>query len=283
MESLKTKGYAIIEGVLTPEQIQVARGYFDTWLAENPQVSEKHKSNDPHGIFKFCHVGHQKFAWYLRTLDSVQKVFRDLWKTDDLVVGFDGCCWLPSDYKYRLDPSWTHTDQAPNQKGLVCVQSFIALTDNTERTLRVYEKSHLMHELYMEHYKLSGSKNWIRIEQDFLNMIESQKRVLKVPAGAMVLWDSRCFHQNQYGPPGCKEERLVQYICFLPRSGDTKKQHEKRLKYFKELRTTSHWPYPIHVNGLQPQTYGDESKLYNYDLLSRPDLEEFRDKISLIL
>lgn len=280
---LKTKGYAIIEGVLTPEQIQTARGYFDTWLKDNPQVSEKHKASDSHGIFKFCQVGHQKFAWFLRTLPSVQDVFKKIWGTDDLVAGFDGCCWLPSDYRYKIDPEWTHTDQAPCQKGRICVQGFVALTDNTDRTLRVYEKSHLMHEMYMEHYKLAGSKNWIRIEQDFLKMIESQRRILSVKAGSMVVWDSRLFHQNQYGGLGCQEERLVQYICFLPRSGDTAKMHEKRLKYFEDLRTTSHWPYPIHVNGLQPQTYGDPRKLFDYDSLSRPDLEEFRDKIRLVL
>ena len=40
---------------------------------------------------------------------------------------------------------------------------------------------------------------------------------LQVPAGALVIWESRVFHQNQYGTPE-SEERLVQYVCYLPRN-----------------------------------------------------------------
>jgi hypothetical protein len=90
----------------------------------------------------------------------------------------------------------------------------------------------------------------------------------------MVFWDSRTFHQNQSGKAvdGFLEERLVIYVCFLPRSKDTKAQAKKRLKYFEERRVTSHWPYPLHVNGKQPRTWGDKSKLIDYTKLVPPDL-----------
>ena len=52
------------------------------------------------------------------------------------------------------------------------------------------------------------------------------RRVLHVPAGSLVIWDSRTFHQNQYGAPN-SEERLVQYVCFLP------KNHPKNTKNMK--------------------------------------------------
>ena len=281
---MESKGYLVIENVLTPDELLIAKTAYHKWLESDPQILGKHRNIDPHCIFKFMEVGHQWHAWYIRTRPGVQKAFQDIWKTKELVAGFDGSCYMPSDVKAR-DTGWTHTDQCANSSDFNCVQSFVSLTDNEERTLIVYEKSHLMHKLYMEHYKLSGTKNWIRIEDDFLKLIESQKRVLKVKAGSMVLWDSRTFHQNCYGPPSCKEERIVQYVCFLPRDNpkNNKKMEEKRLEYFNSRRTTSHWPYPIHVNSKQPQTYGDESKLVDYETLVKVDLSDLDEEIRKLL
>ena len=111
-----------------------------------------------------------------------------------------------------------------------------------------------------------------------------KKRVLHIPAGALVLWDSRTFHQNQYGKEK-SEERIVQYVSFLPKhsSNNTEVMKTKRLKYFNDRRTTSHWAYPIRVNGLQPQTYGDNSWLINYDLLKEINLGDLEEKIKEII
>jgi len=281
-EQLNTKGYAIIESVLTPEQVSTATQYFREWLGENPAVLEKHKKIDPHGIFKFAQVGHQKHAWYIKTQPAVQEQFKKIWGTDKLVTSFDGSCLIQSDFKGK-DRIWTHTDQAPDSKGRVCVQGFVALTTNEERTLVVYEGSHLLHEQYMREKGLTGKKNWQLIEHSYLETIKDKKRVLKVKAGSLVLWDSRTFHQNQYGKPG--EERIVQYVCFLPKDHiqNTKAQHEKRVKYYEERRTTSHWPYPVHVNGLQPQTYGNTDLMLDYEKLSKPDLSVFDERIREII
>jgi ectoine hydroxylase-related dioxygenase (phytanoyl-CoA dioxygenase family) len=108
---------------------------------------------------------------------------------------------------------------------------------------------------------LTGSKNWRLIDPEYLKTIEDTRKVLKVDAGDMVLWDSRTFHQSQYGS---NEERLVQYVCFLPRSheGNTPGQQRQRLKYFKHRRTTTHWPYPLCVN---PRLEMKEADLKEYD------------------
>jgi ectoine hydroxylase-related dioxygenase (phytanoyl-CoA dioxygenase family) len=281
-QMLEDKGYAIIEDVLTTEQLETAKKYFRDWLDATPQIKEKHSKIDPHGIFKFGEVGHQKHAWYIKTLPNVQKQFRELWDTNELVTGFDGSCWIPSDYKGK-DKIWTHTDQAPDTKGRVCVQGFVALTSNEERTLCVYEGSHLLHERYMKEKGLTGKKNWQPIDHAYLESIKESKRVLKVNAGSLVLWDSRTFHQNQYGKTG--EERIVQYVCFLPKNNikNTAVQHKKRVKYYEERRTTSHWAYPIHVNGLQPRTFGNAALIIDYSQLNKPDLSEFDEKIRQII
>lgn len=281
-ESLNVNGYAIIENVISAEQVATAKQYFQEWITNSPELIEKHNKIHPHGIFKFAEVGHQRHAWYLRTLDEIQAPFRAIWDTEELTTGFDGSCWIKSDCK-KKDTIWTHTDQAPDTKGLACVQGFVALTSNKERSLVVYEGSHLLHEAYMSEKKITGKKNWLLIDHEYLKRIAHTRKLLEVPAGSLVLWDSRTFHQNQYGQSG--EERIVQYICLLPKThkSNTPAQQKKRVKYFEERRTTSHWPYPLHVNGLQAQVYGNPELLINYTRLTPPNLADLDDKIRLLL
>ena len=168
--------------------------------------------------------------------------------------------------------------------GLQCYQGFVALTSNKERTLVVYEKSHLLHEEYFKDRNINSSKNWQLIEHEYLNSIKDMKRELDIPIGSLVLWDSRTFHQNRYGKAD-SEERIVQYVCYLPKVNkkNSKSQQEKRQKYFNELRTTSHWPYPIKVNSLQPQTYGNKEREIDYTKLTKPDLSKYIDQIKELI
>ena len=283
IESLETNGYVIIPNVITDEEVNIAKELFYKWKNSIPNHDKIHSQIDPHGIYKFHQAGHQEHSWYLRTREKIIKVFKKIWNTEDLVVSFDGCCYIPKEYT-KKDNIWTHTDQASNSKGLHCYQSFVSLTKNSERTIILYEKSHLFHESYFKERKISDSKNWNLIDVSYLEKIKDMKRVLNVNPGDLVIWDSRTFHQNCYGNPN-SEERIVQYLCYLPKfhGKNNKTQNEKRRKYFEELRTTSHWPYPIKVNSLQPQTYGDDSKLINYNLLVKPDLNQYLDIIEKLI
>ena len=276
--NLKENGYVIIPNVLNIHEINQAKQLFINWKNSIPNLDKLHNTIDPHGIFKFLEIGHQEFAWNIRTRYNIINIFKKIWNTDDLVVSFDGSCYISKDCN-KKDKTWTHTDQAPNSIGLKCYQSFVSLTNNEERTLIVYEKSHLLHEKYFKERNISHSKNWNLIDIDYLNSIEYSKKTLKVNAGDLVIWDSRTFHQNQYGKIN-SEERLVQYLCYLPKNvkNNNKNQQNKRLKYFNERRTTSHWPYPLNVNGLQPQTYGDKSKLIDYSTLPKPNLDKYLNK-----
>ena len=281
--NLKENGYVIIPNVLNIHEINQAKQLFINWKNSIPNLDKLHNTIDPHGIFKFLEIGHQEFAWNIRTRYNIINIFKKIWNTDDLVVSFDGSCYISKDCN-KKDKTWTHTDQAPNSIGLKCYQSFVSLTNNEERTLIVYEKSHLLHEKYFKERNISHSKNWNLIDIDYLNSIEYSKKTLKVNAGDLVIWDSRTFHQNQYGKIN-SEERLVQYLCYLPKNvkNNNKNQQNKRLKYFNERRTTSHWPYPLNVNGLQPQTYGDKSKLIDYSTLPKPNLDKYLNIIKTII
>ena len=272
IKNLRELGYCIVPNVINNDEIDEAKKLFFEWKNKIPNIDKIHDTIDPHGIFKFHQIGHQKHAWYLRTRQNIINIFKSIWNTDNLVVSFDGCCYINKNLN-KKDTIWTHTDQASNNSNLQCYQSFISLTDNEERTLIVYERSHLYHKEYFKNKKKS-SKRWNLIDHDVLEKLKDTKKILKVNKGSLVIWDSRTFHQNQYGKPK-SEERLVQYICYLPKDNklNTKTEQTKRLKYFNEKRTTSHWPYKINVNSLQPQTYGDDSKLIDYDNLPKIDLE----------
>ena len=280
---LLEKGYCIVPNVLSIEEINEAKQLFYNWQKTIPNHDKMHQLIDPHGIYKFHEVGHQEHAWYIRTRPQLIEIYKKLWDTDELIVSFDGSCYINKENK-KKDKIWTHTDQDPNSKGLHCYQGFVSLTDNKERTLVVYEGSHNYHEKYFEEKNIKSSKRWQLIDHNKLEELSSSKRVLEVPAGALVLWDSRTFHQNQYGVSEL-EERIVQYVCYLPKSHktNTKTIAKKRLKYFEDRRTTSHWPSPIKVNSLQPQTYGDESKHITYEELRKPDLTRFKDIIETLI
>ena len=58
---------------------------------------------------------------------------------------------------------------------------------------------------------------------------------------------------------------------------------KKRQKYLEQRRTTSHWPAPIQVNGLQPQVYGDKSRLINYSQLPISDLSDLSEAIQNLI
>ena len=134
----------------------------------------------------------------------------DFYQCQDLIVSYDGCSWFNQQFKDKLDDCWTHTGQAPKLSGFECLQGFVSLTDNENSSLVVYEGSHKLH---ADYFKGDDSgKNWQMIDPQFLESIQSTRKVLKVSAGDLVLWDSRTFHQNQYGLPHC-EERLVQYVA----------------------------------------------------------------------
>jgi len=279
---LAEKGYCVIENILTADEVATSIEYFREWFTSHPQIEELHSKISPHGIIKYHEVGQQRHAWYIRTRENVQKVFKNIWQTNEIVVSFDGCCYIPAECK-KKDSTWTHTDQAPTKKGLKCIQGFVALTDNSERTLVVYEGSHKLHEEYAKEYNLTSTKDWLLIEQKFLDKISDYKKVLNIKAGSLVLWDSRTFHQNQYGNKNSNEERIVQYVSYLPRINLSKKMLEKRQKYFINRRTTSHWAYPVKVNGQQPQNYGNSKLNINYSELKEPKLDDLIEDISKIL
>ena len=284
-ENLENNGYVIIPNILNPNEIFCAKELFYDWYNSINNLDYYHSKINPHNIFKFHQVAHQEFAWYLRTKPQILLTFANLWNTTihNLVASFDGSCFIKKDNSKFNTKCWTHTDQAPFNKGLTCYQSFVSLTDNTHNSLIVYEGSHKLHSSYFQSINnTDDKKNWQYINPDYLESIKHTKKILNVPKGSLVIWDSRTFHQNIHSS---NEESIVQYLSYLPKSSpkNTLSQQKKRLKYFNELRTTSHWAYPIKVNSLQPQTYGNNNLLIDYSSLKKPNLDKYFDDIHKLI
>ncbi len=249
---LNDKGYCIIPNVLSENEIDICKQSFHKWLYSIPQYDIISKNVIHNGIYKYYHAGHTWHAWYIRTHPYIQRIFKYLFDCDELIVSFDGCCYI-SKQDDTKDSCWTHTDQAPSTKGFQCYQGLVSLTNNKERTLVVYEKTHLLHETYFKERGICHTNNWHVIDKSDVEKMEYKKKILHVPAGSLVLWDSRLFHQNQFGKQ-CSEERMVQYICYLPKShpNNTSSTKIERLNCFENRLTTTHWPAPLFINRLIP-------------------------------
>ena len=279
--NLRKNGYVVIPNILTEDEVSMYRHMFFDLYAKNEQLQRQHAQNDPHGIFKRGPFAHSLMRANILTHPKVMHCFEAIHKTKDLVASQDGCAYIAPSDKATPKSVWTHVDQAPNSfekvaaedeaaytdreeyaNGRKCVQGMVALTSNKARTFRVYPGSHLRTRKWMMETEKTGSSNWHKVESKYLEKYEYVN--VEVAAGSLVMWDSRVWHQNTNESTG--EERLVTYVCYLPRQhpANTAVQRKKRLDYFRTKRTTSHWPYSVHVNGEQPQTYGNEKMLIDY-------------------
>lgn len=264
--TINRQGYVIVPSVLTANQVAEVWDEFNHYRTFISQ-----KTPPPHGVHQFEEAGNQRHAWLVRTNPAVQSAFKTLLNTDKLIVSFDGYNYIRKS-DTRKDISWVHTDQSPAKSYFACYQGLVSLTDNSERTFVVYEGSHLDHKDYFQRRNFTKdtkhfNRDWHKIDQAYLSANQSKRKALTVKAGDLVIWDSQTFHCNQYGKPN-SEERFVQYVSYQPRDhkDNTEANQRKRRKYFDTRRTTTHWSAPIRVNGLQPQVYGDSSKLLAYKI-----------------
>jgi ectoine hydroxylase-related dioxygenase (phytanoyl-CoA dioxygenase family) len=284
IKELEENGYTIIHNVYNNEEIEEYKREFFDWYKNTKDVEKLHQVIHGNGIFKYFEIGHQRFTWLARTNPKIINIFKQLWNSDELVTGFDGCCYYPSDYKGK-EIYWTHTDQSSHKKGRHCYQSFLSLTNNNERSLIIYKGSHLLHEHYFKTLNIDAPRDWCVLDKNYVSNLEDRKINVKVSAGDLVVWDSRTFHQNTCGDSNCNEERLVQYLCYLPKNNikNDKIQQNLRREYFEERYTTSHWPYPITNVPLQPY-YNQGNKItIDYASLPKPKLDDLKEEIEKLL
>jgi hypothetical protein len=285
---LEEYGYSVVHLFDDVKVEYYKKMFFDFWNA-NPEFQRYHKVVHQHGIDKRI-ASHSRFSWSLRCDDQIQYIFKKLYKTDELVCSFDSLIYLQPGNDYKTGYC-THTNQHVLYDGWQCYQSQINFFKNDTTCLCVYKNSHKYHKELKNKCPtgVNLKENFVYIPPAFLAKLvrdgRIEKVVVQVEPGDFVIWDSRTFHQGEYGN---NEERLVMNIAYLPIVHPNQKSYDEKMamkkwNYYKTNRQTSHLPYPVHVNPLQEGTFGNDKLKVDYKLINRDDLTDMEDQIKKLI
>lgn len=303
---LQEKGWVVIPDILASNQVQNCRDGLWEWLERlsdgkvkqhNPKTWKPFNRwpTNMHGLFQHFRAGHLKVVWALRQYPPLVQIFADLWNVhpEELLVSFDGLALTVPGHRRS---NWGHTDQAPNKKDLCCVQGQIVLYNSGENDggLVVWDKSHLAHEGYFKSIGNKSGNNWYKFPPGVLNEIEidgshylirnkNQKLPMPrtkicAPAGSLILWDSRTFHQGEQ--PAGKIPRSAIFVCYTPRTWATENNLRKKRKAFEEGRMTNHWPHIIKLFPKDPHNYGKPQLQWKPEMIGREELSELGQKLA---
>jgi len=279
-------GYVVIKQVANQEQRETALSLF--WdLCETNQpglnrndastwTTDKWVASPSVGIMSGYGIGQSSFLWYARLLPKVKESFSQIWKTDDLLVSYDGCgVFRPpeQDPQWRTNGAWYHIDQnCYNRPGLHAIQGLVNFLPSGpyDGGFVVVPRSHKMiDEAFARIPDLCSKKarDYFRTPEDLEFWVEARNAItrdetnrhdllpvkLVLEAGDLVLWDSRTIHCSH---PATKDDlssknrlkRLAAYICMTPSASAT--NLEELVKYrvlaFQKGITTTHWPHEFY-------------------------------------
>jgi ectoine hydroxylase-related dioxygenase (phytanoyl-CoA dioxygenase family) len=302
MTTIEEYGVAIIPSVLNENECnEIIDGLWDYFEHITKEWEVKINRNDKktwreiyklyplHSmLFQYWSAGHTQVSWNVRQNPKMVDIFANLWKTDDLLVSFDGLSFhLPPE---DTNKGWNrqtfyHTDQSFTQPGFQCIQSWTTAYDVNEgdATLAFMEKSNRYHKDFGDKFEIKDKSNWYKLskeqEQFYLEKGCDYKKI-KCPKGSLVLWDSRTIH---CGVEPLKERtvpnvRAIIYLCYMPKHLCNKKELDKKKDTFNELRTTSHYPCNIKLFPKNPRTYG--GILPKITQINKPILNELGLKLA---
>ena len=144
-----------------------------------------------------------------RSEPGVIAPFAKLWDTEELLVSFDTVnITLPPSIVGEYDSkAWPHCDQAPEKRGMNCVQGIINLSEAgpNDGGLVVMKRSAPLFNRFFEENPVSGPTPWRSAKhQDFHPFTEENLdwyraqgcELVKVCAepGDLIIWDSREVH-----------------------------------------------------------------------------------------
>lgn len=218
----------------------------ETWTKEHlPQ-------NFKNMYLHYCSA-HEKFMWDARTEPGVIKAFSELWGTDELIVSFDAFnVTLPGRKDDDFKP-WPHTDQAPERKGLSCVQGILNLSPSGPKDgglLLTIGSSALFEEYFETHEKRPRLSPDVKhydlylFQPEDLDWFKSKGcKEIKVEAepGDLILWDSRTIHH--VAKVETEQIRSVIYVCMTPRDLASREDLDEKKDIFENYEATTHWPH----------------------------------------
>lgn len=313
-------GYYVFKGAVSPEKVQSyyykkALDWLQSFdngfdLHDRSTWTKEHLPQSFKNMFVWYCAAHEKFMWDARTYDNhssftlplfrfsrkkltkgrrnrepgVIKPFEELWDTNELLVSFDTFnVTLPQRKDDDFRP-WPHTDQAPERKGLACVQGLLNLAPAGPKDggLLLLVGSSALFEEYFSTFKKRERGTFDAKHYDFyafqpedIKWFESRGcHQIKVNAepGDLVLWDSRTIHHV------AKIEsdiiRSVIYVCYTPAALATPEDLAYKAKLFGQFEGTTHWPHCNIWGQGKSMVNGEVDKFERDEPLEKPVLTD---------
>ena len=186
-----------------------------------------------------------KFAWRVRTHPSVRKVYEVIFNTGELCVGMDTIFYQntpPCRDTTATTSLWPHFDQNLTVKGSGSYEEFQGLVylweaDETTSSTVLWPQTH--GDIYRRF--MSGvtqhSKHFCMVKDEALvQQFVNHSRRVPVPAGGMLLWNSRIMHQGWPNGP-----RLAVPVCYEPSCRRSGEVLSKKREMVRSGLPGSHW------------------------------------------
>ncbi len=268
--NLQKYGYCVVENVYTKQECAYTINKMwhfleniGTGISRSDLTTWTNDRWPPHLHQGMLHhsIAHEEFIWENREHKNLVHLFSQIFGTDKLLTSFDGVCigrpphldtkdmvssWLHTDQ--NIVPSWIPTDEVYNSD-YYCIQGVVNYEDagDDDASLFVGEGTHVMHSELFQMNGKEPKENWFVLDKDDVVWLIKEKRAqfvkVNAPAGSVILFDTRAFHQ---GYPGVSHKnnsrfRYVQYVSMTPEIRTTKKDLALKLESIEKGLVTSHF------------------------------------------
>ncbi|ODO04982.1 hypothetical protein I350_05594 [Cryptococcus amylolentus CBS 6273] len=292
-QELEDRGYTVVKNVLSFEKAAEYKERLLQWL-EDFQLG--FRRDDPEtwkwdylpeswkgGLYTKYGIGHEQFAWDLRTEQALIDVFAHIWGTDELLVSFgkspfpiplrnlsmeadsiplsDGSnisLPMPASERAKVEKEyqpWPHTDQSLTRTYKHCIQGLVNLAPNGPEDgglMVLHGSAALFNEFVKAHEHDKPEEGWSPIDihlhtpsqlEWYLSKGCSWRKIDAGP-GDVVLWDSRCLHMG-VAPGVGGGLRAVSYVCYKPAKLITPEKLALKQDLAKRYAQTSHDPVEV--------------------------------------
>lgn len=246
---LEENGYTIIKNIVCKEETDKIRDSFVEFvckLNKNEILKKDDKKTwftkdwpeNKRGNIKSYGIGHCQALWDLRGDQNIIDVFEQLYKTKKLLTSFDGGSIIKPNLESQ---EIIYTSQHPDINTLTCYQGIFNMEDSD--SFIVYKKSHKLHKEYFEENKIGRVRYnlYTYSENDIgKNFIKKFERIkICCEKGDLILFDSKIAYSII---PNKEDYIITANVCMLPLKYAGKNDMKKKKKYFKNKKTTNHWP-----------------------------------------
>lgn len=197
-----------------------------------------------------------KFPWTVRLQSDIKWIYEQVYGTDDIITNSDVVFFSPMGSKSSQTVPYTmHVDQNSNHDVVgtnLVYQSALyiwpALSESDSTTV-VWPRSHkTVYDQIMNDQQsaILGRMGFHYTEIECLadkdlkanlrqrSLLEAKR--LRVPAGSLLMWNSKTCHQGWNGGP-----RLAVPVCWEPRSRRNESTRARKIRLALQSLPTTHW------------------------------------------